>query len=67
MDPVKEPWKGPPEPRLTARFENPGAFSDPHLEQLSLTELYRGDGKTFQASPVTEDRTLNPKPETPKP
>ncbi|CAE7357607.1 lcfB, partial [Symbiodinium sp. KB8] len=39
-------------------FENPGAFSDPHLEQLSLTELYRGDGKTFQASPVTEDTQL---------
>ncbi|CAE7194287.1 GLO5 [Symbiodinium sp. KB8] len=39
-------------------FENPGAFGDPHLEQLSLTELYRGDGTTFQATPVKEDTQL---------
>jgi len=39
-------------------FENPAAFSDPHLEQLSLTELYRGDGKSFRATPVNEDTQL---------
>jgi len=39
-------------------FENPGSFSDPHIEQLSLTELYRGDGQRFEAAPIKEDTWL---------